>query len=348
MSSIPGAKENLPSSSLPIVSIRKTKRAVLEQLSKGGNAHSISRILRTPRSNVVEHLQSLARLGLAKKGESEAYGEVWVITESGRSYLEGRNNLAECGREGVGVTLKLHNEDRANNIKIKFPVLSKPKTEDLAGWTAQPMKNNVFYTKHFGEYFTTFTGLSLIIQLPPLRGKDPDIVLAEAGRLAMSLKEQYEKDIPNLKLGQHELKAQLISQHHALQNHPLSQIMQKAGVSYTDGIVAFDASSKCIKCGAGVPEIEFEDNEKSHLHVKEVIDFSRDIALNGTPTMTEISLKMKQLASSIMAVQETNKETASGLLTLTKFMESQLPKKTEQKIEPIKTEINKEVPSYFG
>jgi DNA-binding transcriptional ArsR family regulator len=320
----------------PFISIRTTKRLVLKLLSEGGNAHSIAKELQLNKATVVEHLQSLQKLGLTKKGQSiqinnNRYGDVWSITDQGTTYLRGGFSLVEYERGGVGVTEQLYS-DEPHNIKIKFEIKEKPTEQDLIafGWIPNDkIRNNVFYRKRFGEYLTTYTGKSLIVQLPRMKKTfEPDIAIAEAGRIAMLLKDQYEKEIPGMKLGKYSIKPQLISQEHAIPNHPFAEKLVQNGITYQGKISSVDASTNCSRCGSKVPETEFKGKD-SHIHVKELMDFTDDIALNPSAKMSEIVKTIKLQGEMILEQNKTNSETAEGLLGVVKFLESQVKKPNE-------------------
>lgn len=340
--------KNRPSPSLPMISLRATKLSVLKLLAQNGNAHSISKQIRKSRSSVVEHLQSLERLGLAKKGELGQYGEVWAITELGKAYLGGRFSIVPYERGGVGVTRQLY-KDTPENIKIKFPVTAFPKPEVLiaCGWGHYALKNHVQYTKRAGEYFTTYTGKSLIIQLPPFKEgvHDPDLALAEAGRLALELKDKYEREVPGLKLGSHDIVGQLISQEHVINGHPFAELLTKANISYQGPISKVDASKGKAN---GIAALEYPDPTQSHIHVKQGMDFTEDYSTKDVLKASELTEIIRKLVPIIKETVELTKENAAGQLNITKFMEMQLPKNKVEEMKP-QAEFKKgDIPSYFG
>jgi hypothetical protein len=311
------------------------KRIVLELLSKGGNPHSISKNLQKAKSTIVEHLQGLRSLGLATKGKSNSYGELWVITEQGKQYLEGSVSITMYERKGSvssqGVRQTWLDHSRSHNIKIKFQVQETPdiKSWIALSWKPYNLKNNVFYTKRFGEVVTTFTGKNMIFQLPPIKASDPEIANAEAGRLAMKLKEQYEKEVSGLKLGTYSVHAQIISQHHAVVNDPFAKWCQKEEISYRDKQIDIDASS-----GQDSPELEFTDPKNAHTHFARYVEHQKDIIENEVPKISEIAQTIKQIV-------EANRETANGLLAITEYLKRQIPKTEE-------FHFNHEYGGYFG
>ena len=161
----PPTSENRPVPRPPIVSIGESKRRVLESLSKTGSAHRIRKDLSKAKSTIVQHLQELQGLGFTDK-----VNHIWYVTDKGNAYLKGVGFSRGVREKGVGITSEWLLRDRAHNIKIKFPVLEQPKDMGwLRGWKVNDkMKNNIFYRERFGEILTTFTGKSLIIQLPIL------------------------------------------------------------------------------------------------------------------------------------------------------------------------------------
>ncbi len=351
------ARQNLPPYSLPMLSIGTMKRTILDLVCKGGNPHSIAKVVGRARSTVIEHLQDMQRMGLTAKGETNSYGDLWKITEQGKAYLGGRSAIAGYEPEGVGFSQGVRQNpqntnwlrDRPHNIKIKFEIKQAPEKIEWAslGWKPNNLKNNVFYIHRFGEVVTTFTGRSLIFQLPIMNFESPELATAEAGRIAIALQEKYEKEIVGLKLGIYNINAQLISQSHAIPNDPYAKFLVKNGITYSDGIMDVDASTKCSKCGEAVPELEFSDNEKSHIHAQRYIDHQKDIVVNEVPKISEIMQVIKQQSQIILQQADVNKETASGLLSISKFMETQLPKKVEPQIKP-QVEQPTNYGSYFG
>lgn len=329
---LPRARENLPTHTRAIISIGATKKKVLRLLSEGGNAHSISRRIGRRRSTIIQHLQELENYGLTIKE-----GYLWKATPIGIGYLGGRFPLAMCERKGVGTTDWL--QDRAHNIKIKFPVLTKP-NYNWAGWKANDkIKNNVFYTRRFGEIVTTYTGASFIFQLPMLRFKDSETAIAEAGRIGIELARKYELEIYGLRLGEPNVKAQLISQHHAVPNEPYAKFLAKHGISYRDEMIDFDASK-------GSPELEFTDKEKSHLHHKHYINFVKDFSKQEVPKMSDIAKMLSKTETEILSTQKQIQVLAQAQLNTTLNLKNviDLLKPAEHKT----VEKLGEKPSYFG
>jgi len=295
-------KPTRPYPPLPLVSCGTMKYKVLELLSKGGNPHSISREVGRKRSTIIEHLQGLEKLGLAIKGEY-----LWSITREGKDYLGGRLNLVGYERNGVDVTNWL--QDRCHNIKIKYEVIEKPSNRMwLTSWSKNSkIKNNVFYTKRFGEIVTTFTGKSLIFQLPILKYKNSEIAVAEAGRISIALKDKYEYEIVGLKLGQREVTAQLITQHHAIPQEPYAKFCSKHGISYKDDYIDIDASD--------TPELEFTDKDNAHLHHNRYIKQVTDIILNNPPTNSELNNRHEQLLKAVEGLVQVESINAENIVT---------------------------------
>lgn len=323
-------KKNLPYYPLPIGSIGKSKKKVLVRLKAGQSATRISKKLHLAKTTVVQHLQELELMGLSEKVMINKYNGIWKITKPGINYLGGRYNPVGYERQGVGTTDWL--QDRAHNIKIKLEVTKRPNENAwLSDWSANDkIKNNVFYTQRFGEIVTTFTGKSLIFQLPILYFKDSEIALAEAGRLGMALKQKYESDVLGLKLGGSDVSMQLISHSHAIPNEPYAKFCKKHGFSYRDEMLEIDSSKS--------PELEFTDKEEGHIHHSNYIDYVKDFAKQKVPLPSDI-------AKAIGRTQEQLKEVATAQLNTNTQLQSV--------IELIKPREEKEIldlpkPDYFG
>lgn len=339
---LPPREKNLPFPRPPNVSLGRMKQNILKLLKNGENPHSMERDhLPIRRSTIIEHLRGLRDKGLVLKGPSVC--DLWSITESGNAFLEGRDDFAPYERSGVGATDWL--QDRAHNIKVKFMIEEKPSDIEgyLTGWKKNDkMRNNVFFSKKFGGATVTYTGKSLIFQLPVFKNSSPEMALASAGHLAMQLKQKYEREIPGLSLGKYTTNAQVISQHHAIVGDPFARMCKDMGITFQDDYIDIDASAN------NIAEIEFKDKEKGHVHAQNYIEHVKDVILNDVPKMSEIAETMKNIAGKIQESQEVNHDTAVGLNVLTNFVKSQLQQqKPKNNIEP---KLNSEpvYTDYFG
>ena len=323
--------KNLPYPPLAFVSIRKTKQSVLGLLEKGGNAHSIAVTLNLTRPTIVQHLQDMHRMGLTDKIMINKFNGIWKITKAGIDYLGGRFSNAMSEREGVGTTDWL--QDRAHNLKIKLEVREKPENQAwLSDWKPNDkIKNNVFYTQRFGEIITTFTGKSIIFQLPILYFKDSELALAEAGRIGQALKQKYEEDVEGLKLGSSDVSMQLITQSHAVPNEPYAKFCKKHGFSYRDEMLEIDSSKS--------PELEFTDKEEGHIHHSNYITYVKDFAKQKIPKPSEI-------AKSIAKTQEQIAELSAAQINTNTQLQSIINLMTPKKEETKELELSK--PDYCG
>ena len=308
-------------------SIGRTKKRVLEFLEKGGNAHSIAEDLHLNKTTIVQHLQEMEKKELTKKElfNGERTFGFWKITKSGRDYLGGRFSIVGYERGGVGTTDWL--QDRAHNLKIKIEVKQKPENQAwLSDWGRNDkIKNNVFYTQRFGEIVTTFTGKSLIFQLPMLYFKDSEIALAEAGRLGQALKQKYEEDVEGLKLGGSGVSMQLISQSHAIPYEPYAKFCKKHGFSYRDEMLEIDASK--------TPELEFIDKDDSHIHHSNYIDFVKDFAKQKVPKSSEMAKIVFETQKQTLELYQSQMNTNTQLQSFITLMKPP-EKKKEEKLAP--------------
>lgn len=238
-------------------------------------------------------------------------------------------------REGGGTTTKWL-KDRAHNIKIKVPVVHNPKTTAwLKAWKKNDrIVNGVFYTQKFGEICTTYTGKSLIFQLPILNFEDSEIALAEAGRIAQAMIEKYEMEVYELKLGDPDIKMQLISQHHAIPNEPYAKFCFKHGFSYKDEAIDIDASKS--------PELEFVDKNKSHAHHQNYIKYVKDFSTKDVPTASEVSVMIAQTQEQLKEIISCQVNTNMQLQTLATSVKLLVPENEEPQ------QTNKERCFYIG
>lgn len=331
----PRTSENLPTPPPAMISIGKTKRDVLGLLEKGGNAHSIAKKLHLSKPTVIQHLQEMEKLLLTEKklysGLTNGY---WTITKKGIDYLGGRFSLVGYERGGVGTTDWL--QDRAHNLKIKLEVKEKPDNQAwLSDWGRNDkIKNNVFYTQRFGEIITTFTGKSLIFQLPILYFKDSEIALAEAGRIGQALKQKYEEDVEGLRLGDSDVTMQLISQSHAIPQEPYAKFCKEHGFSYRDEMLEIDASKS--------PELEFTDKDDSHIHHSNYIDYVKDFAKQKVPTASEIAKLAAQTQKQLQELSQHQLNTNTQLQSVITLLK---PPKQKPKENDIDRNVNAE---YIG
>lgn len=179
------------------------------------------------------------------------------------------------------------------------------------------MKNNIFYSKKFGDIGMTYTGSNIIFQLPILNFKSTDDALAEGYKIADALSLRLEDDVEGLKFGGRKVTAQVISQHHALVNDPFAKWMVKNGITYSDGTLDVDSSQQ--------DELEFTDPSDAHLHTTRYIKHIKNIAENDLPTMGELTkivyggnVNVSELANSHKLIIEAILNTQKQLDSLTK------------------------------
>lgn len=283
-----GPRNNQPRPPLTSAALGTTAREVLRLLSEGKTLKAIARDLGVHKSTVQEHAKKMRGLGLT---HSEDY--LWSVTKLGKDYLGGRVGLEVSERGGAGATAWLH-QDRAHNIKVKVRVVEKPPDDSwLRGWKPnREIKNNVFYTQRFGEIVTMFTGRSLVFQLPVLYFRDADSALVEAGKIAQALMVKYEREVVGLRLGDYDVKAQLITQHHAIPYEPFAKWLHQHGISYRDDLIDIDSSK--------TPELEFIDPVYSHQHHANYVRVVKDFARQEVPTISELSkVLLQQMKTSV-------------------------------------------------
>lgn len=312
----------------PFISIGTMKKSILGCVLKGMNVRQIGREIGRHKSTVQQHLKELQELKLVYKS-----GYFWCVSDVGKKYLGGLVGLAGYDERGLVVTGWLRN-DRAHNIKIKFEVVSVPSPDSwLKFWDRNDrLKNNVFYTQRFGEVVTTFTGRSLIFQLPPMVFDDSELAVAEAGRIGMALKDKYEGDVEGLKLSGQSISAQLISQHHAIVGEPYARFLSKHGISFRGERVEVDSS-------VGVPELEFVSSKTSHVDHVRYVEMVEDYLVRGVPKPSELYMLLNKAGVDLAASQAVIKELSAGLAVLVK---TQLP------VVPSEVVSSGEVPFYVG
>jgi hypothetical protein len=270
----------------PLISYGTTKQKVLALLNQGYRSKKIGQILGKAKSTISQHLNELERKGLvsfnAHSYKITPYGkQVLALKGEVPPEIKGGSVSSQCTSEGSVL-------DRAHNIKIKVPVLKHPSKNELGNWKINDkLKNNVQYRQKFGDVLVTYTTRSFIFQLPVLRFDDSEIALSEAGRIAMALVEKYESEIQGLKLGEYDVYAQVISQHHAVPNDPFAAFCKKHNFTYRDDVIDIDDSEG--KAG----ELEFTDKEKSHIHHKRYIEHIKDVVVNELPKMSELDDQAK-------------------------------------------------------
>lgn len=333
---LPPTKERLRLPCPPMVSLGTTALNILKALKEGGNSHNISKELNCSRTNVQKHLKKLRDKYHFASKEDDNICSVWEVTPLGIAFLGGQPINVMYDERGA-----TYLQDRAHNIKVKFPIIEQPKTLSwVTNWKPNKIKNNVFYHQTFGDIQITYTGKSLIFQLPILNFKSSELALAEAGRIAFSLARKYQTEVPDLKLGKEEITSQLITQHHACVNDPYALFCSKHGISYRDEVLDIDASNKQI------PEIEFTDSEMSHIHHQRHVDNIKDIVLNKAPTNKEINEQIKNILSLLEEQQKANTDTSYGLSSITNVLNNKL--KEENTFKKLKTEIKFNYEGYIG
>jgi DNA-binding transcriptional ArsR family regulator len=289
-----------------LVRLRKTKLAVLIQLyNEGKTTQYVKRIainLMIDPKTVRFHLKSLKTLGLVKYSGDKNKTGIWNTTSKALNYIEGGEKTLVMYEEGVeNFNEWLH--PRSHNIKIKVSVLSRPSSNAwLDGWNPNPrIKNNIFYSKKFGDIGMTYTGKNIIFQLPELVFNHSDDAIAEGNKLIEVICLELEHEIEGLKLGEKTVFSQVISQHHAIVNEPFAKFMAKHGITYRDGTIDVDASTR-------TPELEFTDPKKAHEHVSNYIDYVKDFTTKDVPLASEITKILYENNLQIRKIQETQNQ----------------------------------------
>lgn len=292
---------------LPLVSCGDMKRRVLECLSEGLNVYRIAVKLKRHRSTVQQHLRELRGMGLAVKN-----GCLWYVSELGSSFirggLRGGLDVGVCDRGGRVSSFEWLEKVRSHNLKVIVEVVDEPVGNWLDDWKVNDkMRNNVFYVTRFGDIVITYTGRSLVYQLPILNFESTAEALAECGRVADALSKKLEGDFVGLRLGSRNIKYRLISQHHAIPNDPFAVFCVKHGFSFGDGVVEVDASRK------NVPELEFVSSEKAHIHHERYVEHTKDILLNDVPKISDI----------VKIIRETNEQVLNNMKQIGLLTQSQ-------------------------
>ena len=313
---------NRPTYRPPFISIGTSKKRIIECLKKGKNSTQMVSFLNISKSTILQHLKELEILGYTTKEF-----HIWRLTKLGFSYENGQDGFnVGYEREEDGNTTKWL-QDRAHNLKILVEVENKPKDiRALTNWKMNDKLNNrvIFYTDHFGDIVTTYTGISFIFQLPILRFKNSQLALAEAGRIAKQLINRYEKIVPGLKLGKFDISMQVISQHHAVPQEPYAKWCWRHGISYKDEMIDIDGFK-------GSPELEFIDPKESHIHHENYITYVKDFSKEKVLKPSEV---MQMLQTTQLQIQQLAQAQHNLTLLLT-------PKKLED-------DLNYSKPNYFG
>lgn len=327
----PPTRKNLPPYLPPMISLGNSKRRVLELLSEGYNPHNMESKINIRRATIQQHLRELEGFGLTSKSNF-----LWHVTDKGRAYLGGRFDLVGYDEGGQVVPNKKY-YDRAHNIKIKVAIIAKPPHNNwLQQWKKNDkMNNNVFYTRRFGEIVTTYTGKNLIFQLPPLTFEDSDTAMSEAGRIVMALIKKYEADVQGLKLGDHDITAQVITQHHAIPHDPFARFCVAHGITFQSENLHVDASK-----GKGKEETECTNRQKGHLHHEYYVEHMEDVMADVNIPVPSVTAKM------INKIVETQYTTNLQLQTFLKILTPKSPPEQEQTTDNQKI-INKK-PDYIG
>lgn len=262
------------------------------------------------------HLFGLQQLKLV---ERDSPTSVWWVSDLGVSMILGGEKTLVVSEVRGGHPTPEWLKPRSHNIKIKVKVHERPSRKDwLESWIPNDsMKNNIFYSKKFGDIGMTYTGSNIIFQLPILNFKSTDDALAEGYKIADALSLRLEDDVEGLKFGGRKVTAQVISQHHALVNDPFAKWMVKNGITYSDGTLDVDSSQQ--------DELEFTDPSDAHLHTTRYIKHIKNIAENDLPTMGELTkivyggnVNVSELANSHKLIIEAILNTQKQLDSLTK------------------------------
>lgn len=263
---------------------------VLKLLSENKGSKIISKKLRLSTTTVKGHLRSLADKKLAL-----FHNNKYIITKLGRDLLGGRGNLEGYEKGGVISAEWLH--DRAHNIKVKCEVMRQPSSDWLNSWKIdKSLKNQVFYKQKKGDLLITFTGKNIVLQMPIMYAKDAELADAEAGNRAVLIMRDLEKEYDGLLLGNYKVSAQLITQHHAIPQEPMSKKAKEFGLSYMDEKMHIDASQ--------TPELEFVHKETAHNDFTRYVDFVKDFSTKDTPKISELTLALNMMQKQLMTNQE--------------------------------------------
>lgn len=266
------------------------KWTILKLLREGKGKLKIAKSMQRDVSTIDEHIRKLFKDGYVIKTSKR-----WKVSKVGLSVLSGGVNVRESEKQG-GATQWLNNV-RTHDIKVLVKVKNKPVAEDwLLDWREKKLRNNVFYTQRYKGIFTTYTGTSLIFQLPPIRAESSEIAIAECGELVKDLISYYERTIRGLKLGGYDVKATVLTQSQAIPYDPIAKWCKSKDLWYRDEIINIDASQ--------TPELETVHSGEAHKHLNNYVRVVKDFMVNDTPTISEMAKLLEQTNKQMLQTQQ--------------------------------------------
>lgn len=303
------------------------KWTILRLLKEGKGKLKIAKKMQRDVSTIDEHIRKLHKDQYVIKTSQR-----WRISQKGLTVLSGGVGFRESEKQGA--TTQWLNNVRTHDIKVLVKVKNKPVAEDwLLDWREKKLRNNVFYTQRYKGIFTTYTGTSLIFQLPPIRAESSEIAIAECGELINSLISYYERTIRGLKLGGYDVKATVLTQSHAIPYDPIAKWCKNNNLWYRDEIINIDASQ--------TPELETVHNGEAHKHLNNYVRVVKDFMVNDTPTLTEMSKLLEQTNKQLLQTQQqlnllvqSQEITVKQMSTLIETLKPKEYKETELKVKP--------------
>jgi hypothetical protein len=254
------------------------------------------------RKTIQRHLKTLNSMGLCLYSNSS-----WKLTIKGHNLikqLEKETPLALPPKvRHFGTNSLNFFTDRCHNVKFKVPLVAKPYNDDwLKNWQKYAIRNNTFYilkeNVSSGQVCTTYTGKSLIIQMPISRSENPRSKMTHLRTLALILCKKYEL---RYEISLNSSALELIGQHHAFQNEPFSKACKGEGISKSINDVCVDSSENDI------PEFEFTSKANADKEATKYIVHVGDVVRNCELLPSQVESKIKSIEEHLIKVSMRSK-----------------------------------------
>lgn len=301
----------------PFISCGNTKRDVAELLAKGLSLRMIASRLHKSVSTIAQHKKEL-------RGRLPQETEVFGSSSRSTPGVKFTPQVTSSQNRTPATTIF---SDRAHDISLKYNLIHKGQFKsNLKAWKQIKLKNVTLYGKYIAGWYVRYTGKSLILNVPNIWATTSEEAIGRAKELSIQFLQRNAESFEGLLIGGIDYKCEVISQHHAIVEHPIAKEFKQANQSYRDDRIMIDASND-------TPELEFIHSKEGQKDHKKYTEFANDIIRNDSPKLSELTEQLKEIDVRISTLVQTQINTQRQLETFIKINTPSQPTVTLDKVD---------------